>query len=227
MRRIFLTTWAVAAGCNDESGGRTTDATGSAVPGAAHPSTSTSTAAATSTTTAAPDASTGQAGQAGSTTETGVSYCHGFQVAAAMPFLSLYRLGGEPLVDGSSWPIECGSDGAWMFGLYPSLGGWDPMTDDLRFTVEVDVDGFNVDTSGHFFSAEVDYHIGCDNPFAGLLGVAPVSLPTAVTEPTQLDGKPATVRVTVLAGDMELQVEASVSLSAPPDVVLQGCAPFP
>jgi hypothetical protein len=220
MRRILLTTWAVAAGCNFESGGTTAGATDSAATGDTDATTSTSAAETTSTTAPAPDVSTG------STTEMAVSYCHGFQ-AAAMPFLSLYILGGEPLVDGSSWPIECDGDGTWMFGLYPSLGGWDPMTNEVMFTVEVDVDGFNLDSAGHFFSAEVDYHIGCEDPFAGLLGVAPVSLPTDVTDPTQLDGKPATVRVTVLAGDMELQVDASVTLSAPPDVVLQGCEASP
>jgi hypothetical protein len=216
MRQMLLTTWVAmaAAGCNFESGGVTAGATDSAAAG----ETTAGEAAgeATGTTVGATGSATG------ATSELAVSYCHGFQVAAEAPFLSLYIVGGEVLSDGAAWPIEC-SEGRWMFGIYPSLGGWDPKADEVKFTVEVDVDGFDLDGAGHFFSDEVDYHIGCDDPWAGLIGVAPVYLPESVTDPGQLDGKQAKILVTVLAGDMELRAEAAVTLSAPRDVLLQGC----
>ncbi|MDC0718146.1 hypothetical protein [Nannocystis bainbridge] len=216
MRELVLTTWVAvaAAGCNYESGGGSTRATDSAAPvddGA-------------TTEGAAPDTTTAATGSAtGATSEVAASYCHGFQAAAEAPFLSLYIVGGELLTDGSPWPIEC-DEGRWMFGLYPSLGGWDPHASEVRLTVEVDVAGFDLGGEGHFFSDEVDYHIGCEDPWAGLIGVAPVYLPEDVHDPGQLDGKPAEVLVTVLAGDMELRAEASVTLSAPRDVLLQGCS---
>ncbi|WAS94481.1 hypothetical protein [Nannocystis punicea] len=207
MRQMLLTTWVAmaAAGCHFESGGVTAGATDSE---------------ASDETTAGSATETGPA--PGATSELAVSYCHGFQAAAEAPFLSLYIVGGEALTDGEAWPIEC-NEGRWMFGIYPSLGGWDPKADEVKFTVAVEVDGFNLDGAGHFFRDEVDYHIGCDDPWAGLIGVAPVYLPEGVTDPEQLDGKPAKILVTVLAGGMELRAEAAVTLSAPRDVLLQGC----
>lgn len=219
MRHIVLIAWVAvaAAGCNYESGGGTATATDSAA------GMDDVAATAGATTGAGTSATLGAQGSAtGATTEVAVSYCHGFQVAAEAPFLSLYIDGGELLTDGAAWPIEC-SEGRWMFGLYPSLGGWDPHADRVRLTIEVDVEGHALDSAGHFFSDEVDYPIGCDDPWAGLIGVAPVYLPEGVKDPGQLDGKPAKVLVTVLAADMELRAEASVTLSAPPDVLLQGC----
>ncbi|MBZ5708056.1 hypothetical protein [Nannocystis pusilla] len=211
MRRNLRTAWLaiVAAGCNYDSGGMTAGATDSAAEQDSE----------TGADTAADEATD----PGGTTGEAPVSYCHGFQAAAATPFLALYAVGGEKLVDGSTWPLECGSDGEWMFGLYPSLGGWDPMASEVMFAVEVDVEGFDLDAAGHFFSDEVDYHIGCEESFAGSFGVAPVSLPAGLTDPAQLDGKPATLHVTVLAGAMELRVDASVTLSAPAEEVLRGC----
>lgn len=217
MRRFLMMTGVAiaAAGCNFESGGASAGATDT---DAAMDADATSGATAPSDTAGE---TTGPG--TGETGEVAANYCHGFQAVAEAPFLSLYILGGEVLEDGALWPIECGSEGQWMFGLYPSLGGWDPMASDVTFMVEVDVEGFNTDEAGHFFSGAVDYHIGCEDPFAGLLGVAPVFPPDSVTELMQLDGRTAEVRVTVLAGAMELTAEASVTLSAPSDVVLQGC----
>lgn len=219
MRQILLTTWVAmtAAGCNFESSGGSAGATDSDA------TMESEGADGAATGSVMPPATGGEATDSAATTEMGVSYCHGFQAVAAEPFLALYVLGGEALEDGVFWPLECGDEGKWMFGLYPSLGGWNPMADDVTFTIEVDVEGFAADATGHFFHDEVDYHIGCEDPFAALLGVAPVYPPASVTDPSKLDGQPAKVRVTVLAGAMQLMVEATVTLSAPSDLVLQGC----
>lgn len=170
-------------------------------------------------TSAAPGETTGVA----PTTGMPVGYCHGFQLAAEAPYLSLYVLGGEELADGVHWPLECAPMGGWMFGLYPSLGGWDPMTNEVTLKVEVDVAGHNIGPAEQFFSAEVKYYIGCGEAHAAALGVMPVVPPLAAADLAQLDGLPAKVRVTVLADGKELMVEAMVTLSAPGDVLLMGC----
>jgi hypothetical protein len=220
MRQCLVLTGVVAvaaAGCNFESGGGSGGATEAAATAGASAPGATAGEATAATAGEATDTATGEAA------DEAVSYCHGFQAVAAAPFLSLYILGGEMLADGVLWPLECGPDGQWMFGLYPSLGGWDPMGDDVTFDVAVDVEGFNTDEAGHFFSGEVGYHIGCEEPFASHLGVTPVYPPDSVTDLEQLDGKAAEVRVTVLAGGKTLVVEATATLSAPSDAVVQGC----
>lgn len=221
MRQFLVMTGVAfaAAGCNFESSGGSAGATESAA------TVGESSPGATEGGGSAATAGEGTGSATSESMDVGVSYCHGFQAVAEAPFLSMYVLGGEMLANGVLWPLECGPDGQWMFGLYPSLGGWDPMGKDVTFAVEVDVEGFNTDEAGHFFSEEVAYHIGCEEPFAGHLGVTPVYPPDSVTDLVQLDGKAADVRVTVLAGGKQLVSAATVTLSAPSDVVLQGCAP--
>lgn len=212
-----------AAGCNVDGGEPSTSATesvmatdGATTDGVSDGETTGSVSAGVTT-----GPATGTA--TGATSEPAVNYCHGFQASAEEPFLSMYILGGEMLEDGVHWPIECGGQGLWMFGLYPALGGWDPMNEGLTFTVEVDVEGHNNNPAGHFFSGEVGYYIGCEDVLGGVLGVAPVFPPDDLADLAVLDGLPAQVRVTLVAGDQELMVEAAVTLSAPSDLVLQGC----
>lgn len=177
--------------------------------------------ATTSATTAAPPGTTGT----GETTDGAVSYCHGFSVEAAEPFLELHVLGGETMIDGVTWPIECGGQVSWMFGLYPALGGWDPGSDMVTLTIEVDVDGFNDDPDGHFFSGELGYYIGCEVMPGGVLGVVPVVPPDTLEEKDlkHLDGEEAKVRVSVPANGEILMAEAEVTLQAPWELVKQGC----
>lgn len=164
-----------------------------------------------------------ETGEPTPTTGQPVGYCHGFQVAAEAPFLSLYVLGGEELADGVRWPLECASTGEWMFGLYPALGGWDPMADVVTLAVEVDVAGHNIGPAGHFFSDEVGYYIGCGEGHGEAFGVVPVVPPVAQADVAQLDGVQAEVRVTVLADGQELVDTATVTLSAPGEAQLAGC----
>lgn len=161
-------------------------------------------------------------GTSGGTTGEPVRLCHGFDARAPAPFLELHVLGGEPLIDGVVVPLECA--GQRMFGLYPALGGWAPADETLIFTVEVDVADLEVGPSGHFFAAEVPYYVGCE-PHEGPLGVLPVVVPAAV-EPSALDGRTATLRVSVPAGDVVLTVARTVTLAAPVDDV-DGLCPDP
>lgn len=152
-----------------------------------------------------------------------VGYCHGFDVGASEKFLEMNVLGGEPLVDGVTWPLECGGQGSWMFGLYPGFGGWDPGVDFVNFTIVVDVEGFNDNPEGHFFSQEVGYYIGCEDVLGGVLGVAPVIPPDTLADLSVLDGKPATVTVSIPADGETLMISADVTLQAPAELVMMGC----
>lgn len=158
------------------------------------------------------------------TDTTGEGYCD-FDEGAASPFLELKVDGGGPLVDGATWPIECGDQGSWMFGIYPDVGGWDPMATDITFTVSVDVEGFNTDPSGHFFSGEVGYYVGCELLIGGVFGVLPALPPDTIADLSVLDGLPATVHVEIDGGGTPLGVDASVTLSASKSVVDLGCVP--
>jgi hypothetical protein len=222
MRRILLTVLAATA-CTNDSSDSSTSATDSTATSTDATSTSgdattASTTAATATTTDAPTTT-----DSSNTTGAPATYCHGFEVDADAPFLSTYILGGESLVDGAFWPLECGAQGLWMFGIYPSLGGWDPMSPDVTFTIEVDVEGYNNNPDGHFFSGEVGYYIGCEDVLGGVLGVAPVFPPDELADLSVLDGLPAKVRVIVLADGDPITVEAMVTLQAPADLVMMGC----
>jgi hypothetical protein len=152
-----------------------------------------------------------------------VGYCHGFMVDASEKFLEMHVLGGEPLVDGATWPLECGGQGSWMFGLYPGFGGWDPGGEFVNFTIVVDVEGFNDNPDGHFFSQEVGYYIGCEGVLGGVVGVAPVIPPDTLPDLAALDGKPATVTVSIPADGETLMISADVTLQAPQELVMMGC----
>lgn len=189
--------------------GACVDACGATSEGAAS-----TTEATTEATTAASEPTTG------ATTGEPAALCHGFDVRAPRPFLELHVLGGEPLIDGVVVPLECAEQR--MFGLYPAMGGWVPAGDTLWFTVEVDVAEVEVGPSGHFFAAKVPYYVGCA-PREGPLGVLMVPVPAAV-EPSALDGRAATLRVSVPAGDGTLELARTVTLAAPVDDLDGACA---
>lgn len=218
MRRAALSiVIGLAGACVDSSSGQVSAGSTGTTGGATETTAETTTGEAPTT-----SGSTGGS-TTGGTTGAPVEYCHGFDVRGPMPFLDLYVLGGDPLQDGATLPLECASTGTWMFGLYPACGGWAPESDTLTFTVEVDVEGFDAGPMGHFFRAEVPYYIGCMQFEGGLLGVLPVVPPMTVKDPSVLDDKPATVRVSVPAGGQTLAVERKVTLSAPKDEVGEGC----
>lgn len=197
------TTASTGASAGTDATAGTTGVTGTTAP--------TGTTEATGTT--APTGTTGSSG----------SYCQGFESDAVSKFLTLEIVGGEPLTDGVVWPLECGGQGSWMFGIYPSLGGWDPMNDVVTFTIEVDVEGHNTNPAGHFFSGEVSYYIGCEQVDGGVVGVAPVFPPDDLADLSVLDGLPAQVHVTVPADGEVLTADAAVMLSAPKALVDMGC----
>jgi hypothetical protein len=209
MKWLLLGVIVTAAACNSEPGdsaGESTAMTTDATTSGGATTDPTSTTDSTSTT-------TGELG-----------YCY-FEKNAPEPFFTLDVLGGMPLVDGVVWPLECGAQGLWMFGLYPSVGGWDPPPpESLGVMVEVDVEGYNTNPAGHFYSAQDSYGLRCseEGSAGGVLGVLPVFPPDELPDLSVLDGLPAHVRVTELDSGKDLTVEAMVTLSAPKELVQNG-----
>lgn len=227
LRGIFLGMVAVAGGCviidNSTTGGSASDGSASDGSTSGGSTSGGSTSAASGSTSSSP--TTGEAtGSSGATTGGAAEYCNGFDIAAAVPFLELKVQGGTPVGDGVTWPLECGGQGLWMFALYPSLGGWDPGGDSVVFSVTVDVEGFNSNPDGHFYSNTMEYYyVGCellDGGVTGLIGILP---PDGIADLTMLEGKPATVHVEISGGGQLLSADATMTLSAPADQVMQGC----
>ncbi|MBZ5711951.1 hypothetical protein [Nannocystis pusilla] len=173
------------------------------------------------------DATTGAPTTTGDTTSetTGApaDYCWGLDADAPQPFLELYDHQGDPLGDGVTLPLECGVQGLWMFGLYPKFGGWDPMADWVTFTLTVDVEGFDINPAGHFFSGDVSYYVGCEELDGGVPGVVPVLPPDELADLAMVDGLTANVHVELAAGGQTLTFDATMPLSAPTELTQEGC----
>jgi hypothetical protein len=170
----------------------------------------------TSTTTTGPADTTATTDLTGTTGDP--AFCHGWQGADGPAFLDLHDKAGALLTDGSTLPIECGGQGLFMFGLYPTFGGFTPTGDILDFKLVVDVEGFNDNPEGHFYSADpVGYYVSCEDVVGGVIGVLPVFPFDNLEDLTALDGKPAEVHVTLPIGDEPIVVDLSVVLSVVKD----------
>jgi hypothetical protein len=222
-------------GCNGGSGGdEGTGATGGAE--STGEATSTGTGAETGPgTTGEPTTGTTvgtSSGPSGGTTEAtgtggttgGSEYCMGFDVDAPAPFLEVDVQGGDPWTDGVVWPLECGGQGLWMFALYPRFGGWDPMQQYVLLDITVDVEGYNTNPDGHFFSAEMgSYYIGCEFPDGGIVGLIPVFPLDTVADLSVLDGLKATVHLEIDTGAAPLVFDGSATLQVSKMQLEIGC----
>lgn len=192
------------------SGGETSSSEtgGSTAPTSSSASDPTTTTAATTT-----DSTTGDA-----------EFCQGWETADGEPYLVLHdRLGAE-LKSGGTLPLECGGQGIFMFGLYPTFGGFTPASDNLDFKLVVDVEGFNTNPEGHFYSADpVGYYVSCDPILGGVLGVLPVFPLDNLDDLTALDGKPAHVQVSMPTGGAPVVVELDLTLAVVPDASWDFC----
>lgn len=237
LRVIFVGALAAATGCiiidgsgsasdgQSSTGGASGESSGGTTSGGSTTEASATEASATGGSTSS--SPTSGAPTSGATTGAPVEYCNGFDQAASEPFLDVKVMNGTPVGDGVVWPLECGGQGFWMFGLYPSLGGWDPGSDSVVFSITVDVEGFNNNPDGHFYSNTQEYYyIGCELLDGGVTGVIGVIPPDVIADLTALDGKPATLHIEISGGGQLLGVDATMTLSAPMDVVQGGCMPF-
>ncbi len=195
-----------------ESAGSTTSTTTDATAG--------TTAAASDTTASSDTPTTAATTSTGNTSSTGSAdeFCGGWQGAAGEPALVLADKDGNQLMAGSTLPLECGGQGLFMFGLYPSFGGFTPATDYLDFTLTADVDGYNTNPDGHFFSADpTSYYVGCEPSDGGVSGVVPILPPDNIADLNLLDGLPAQVHVVLHAPDGDLVADLAVTLSVVKD----------
>lgn len=146
------------------------------------------------------------------------AFCWGWEGPDGPPFMDLHDKDGNLLTTGSPLPLECGGQGVFMFGLYPTFGGFTPTGDIMDVDIVVDVDGFNNNPEGHFYSAHpVGYWVSCQDVLGGVLGVLPVFPFDNLDDLTALDGKPAQLHITVPIGDEPLVVDLDVVLSVTPD----------
>jgi hypothetical protein len=135
---------------------------------------------------------------------------------APAPFLELTVKDGKPFTDGVVWPLECGDQGLWMFALYAKFGGWEPMQEYVGIDVTVDVEGYNTNPGGHFFSDESSsYYIGhsiCTFPDSGILALVPVLPPDTLADLSALEGLEATVHLEIDTGGQPLVFDGSATL---------------
>ncbi|MBZ5711952.1 hypothetical protein [Nannocystis pusilla] len=209
-----------AATTTDQPTGSTTDDTTTSAPATTDDSTTDAPTTGAPTTT---DATTTTGDTTSETTGSPAGYCWGLDDDAPEPFLELYDHQGNPLADGVTLPLECGVQGLWMFGLYPKFGGWDPMDDSVTFTLTVDVEGFNINPAGHFFSGDVSYYVGCDDLIGGVFGVVPVLPPDELADLSMVDGLTANMHVELHASGQTLTFDAMMPLSAPTELTQEGC----
>lgn len=178
---------------------------------------STSPTSSTTTTTTTTDSTTTPGTETTATTGE-LEFCQGWQGPQGAPFLDLYDKNNTLLQDGGVLPIECGGQGLFMFGLYPEFGGFIPPGDILDVDLVVDVEGFNNNPEGHFYSAHpVGYYVACDDIIGGVYGVIPIFPLDNLDDLTALDGKPAQVHVILPTGDEPLAVDLDVTLSVVKD----------
>jgi hypothetical protein len=215
---------ALLLACGDSDGGDT----GSGGASTGEPTTAASTTGepTTAPTTDATDAATSTTGDPPGTTgddpATGTTgdpaFCNGWETPAGAPYLVLHDREGAELVDGAVLPLECGPQGLFMFGLYPTFGGFTPPGDIIDFALVVDVDGFNDNPEGHFYSADpVGYWVSCDPIVGAPTGVLPVFPLDNLDDLTALDQRPASLRVVLRTGDGEVEVDVDVVLAVAKD----------
>lgn len=162
---------------------------------------------------------TGEASSSGGSGESsgtgGAAWCYGWEESDAPPWLELENKAMQPLTGGATLPLECGGQGTFMFGIYPRFGGFEPAGDLLDFDLVVDVEGFNDNPEGHFYSAApVSYYVSCEQILGGVVGVLPVFPFDNLADLAALDGKPATLHVVMHApgGDVVVDTDAVLSV---------------
>lgn len=215
--------------CGDSSGGTETKGTDASSTGSAASTDGASTSSASEVTassstdassTAVPtsgDTGTTTTGDTASSTTGEPAWCYGWESAEGAPYLELHGRDAMPLVDGGQIQLECGGQGLFMFGLYPTFGGFTPPGDQITFDVVVDVEGHNTNPEGHFYSVtESGYYVGCEPIIGGVLGVVPV-IPPDNEDVLTLDGLPADFHVVLHTGAGDVVVDLTMTLVAKDD----------
>ena len=202
-------------------GGDTTTGDTDASTTAASTTAASTTASETGSATDAPttDAPTTNAPTTGddSGTTGGAAFCNGWDGDDGELELVLRDKDGNTLADGSTLPLECGAQGLFMFGLYPTFGGFTPDSDYIAFDVEVDVEGFNTNPEGHFSSGNYLYYLGCEPLDGGVSGVVAIFPLDNLPDLAALDGLPAAVHLVLATPDGDITLDLQLKLSVVKD----------
>lgn len=214
--------------CGVSEGGTGTDAsTGGSTASSSSSDTSTTTGDVSTTsvpTTGEPGSTADTADSSSSDGTTGEpAWCYGWEGAAGAPYLDLYGIDEALLVDGGEIQLECGPQGSFMFGLYPSFGGFTPPGDQISFDVVVDVEGHNTNPEGHFYSVtDSGYYVGCEQIIGGVLGVVPV-IPGDNEDVLALDGLLADFHVVLHTANGDITIDMKLTLLAKDDGSWEFC----
>ncbi len=242
---LTLALLAPACAGDDTSTSATSAGTGSTATTAATAASSDATTGTSAETSAGTSTATTDATTTGSTTgtsaattgtstsgTTGAEICHfggtGESGGSQSPWLEVYH-GGMPLQDGLVFGLSCGFQGFYMFELDPYFGGFDLDDEFVSFAVTMDVEGYNLNPDGHFYSiADLTLYIGCDI-FDGQSYFLPILPPDGIPDLLVLDGLPATVSVALHpdGGGDDVVVAAAVTLKVAPDDSWQICGYMP
>ncbi|MCA9663503.1 MAG: hypothetical protein KC486_34555 [Myxococcales bacterium] len=208
------------------SGSSTTDATTDATA-------TTSSGGESSTSTTAATTTTGESTTSMSTSTTGFEVCHfggtGESGGSMDPWLEVTHKGAM-LSDGITLNLECGLQGLFMLELIPYFGGFELDDETVLFDVVVDVDGFNDNPDGHFYSIEgFHFYVGCDVFDGGVAYVIPIIPPDTIDDLLALDGAQGEVTVTMYpdGGGDPVTVMNTVKVGAVADDMWEFCGYMP
>jgi len=167
------------------------------------------------------------------TTTSGLEICHfgttGGSGGSSDPWLEVAHH-GTIVEDGIMLDLECGVQGLFMLELIPTFGGFEP--DDLTVAIDmtVDVDGFNLNPDGHFYTIEeLPFYIGCDVFDGGVGYILPVIPPDTIEDITELHGAEGQLSVTLYpdGGGDPVTVDSTFTINVEVDEMWEFCGYAP
>lgn len=158
------------------------------------------------------DADTGSSGTSDTEdtdTDTPPRWCNGFDPETE-GFAVLDDANFYDLMDGDELWFTCNGEGQIRAQLFPRFGGFLPEGHFVGIDVVLDVDGFNLNAEGHFFSAAEHQHkVDCsDDHYYGYdYGYISVFPPEGIPALTAIDGKAGHLWMTLHTPDGDLGLE--------------------
>ena len=184
--------------------------------------------------------STGAGTESTTTTETttegttsGLEICHlgttGGSGGSTDPWLELDHH-GTPVEDGVTLGLECGLQGLFMLELVPTFGGFEPDDEYVSIGMTVDVDGYNLNPDGHFYSVdELPFYIGCDVFDGGISYILAVIPPDTIDDLAELHGAEGQLSVTLYpdGGGAPVTLDRAFTINAEVDEMWEFCGYAP
>lgn len=149
-------------------------------------------------------------------------WCNGYD--PKLTGLAVHNNADVALVNGSELAAECGGQGTVMIAIFPHFGGFMPPNATVSFDVVLDVEGFNIGPSDHFFERiDGEHQIVCGDAdtygyYFGSYDFIPVFPPDGIADINVINGKPGHLSLTLHTPDGDVPFEADVILKAQIDV---------